>query len=661
MAGSVVVPSTAIQADLVAALVRFGSATGQCERTDALGGLLNVLFAPGPAGGPALPAVEALPQILAANTFLREAVFNRLAAVLGAAGGADLFADSGLPTARSFLSEASDRLARRLLPEPRADHDLAALVRWLVLRSPVAEGLARLDTAQFGDLVQVLKPEDRPDLWTGLGLAAADGFRLLAARVLDTGLHPRLRDRLAGHRISESPAHRLFTASAALADAWDAGLTNDQAEWLAAVDDCQRAVAGTRAQHGAEGVSVEVVFSLDVLESCLRRMRLIAELFVADAERRTSAPQQLVVELAAAVHRDRSLRDLARRSLRLLHRRIVDRSGATGEHYIAHNRREYWQIWRAAAGGGLLTTATAAIKLGSHQICHALHVAPVVEGLAYSLNYAASFLALQHLHLMLATKQPAMTAAALAAIVRDRRGDDRIEQIAAYTQRICASQVAAATANVATVAVGCFAFDLAWTLVGGGHFLAAAEAEAIYTNFSPLSSLTLFYAALTGVILWLSSLFGGAFDNWVAWHRLPQACLDRGWRRIGDGLRQHAAGWGTNVSLGLMLGFTPVLGTILGLPLDVRHVTLSTGQLALACASQPDWWRDGFVLLAGSGIAVMFVLNLSVSFLLSLFTAVRAYDLPAGELYRLLRLLVSRACSRPLAFVLPPSPHQLNQ
>ncbi len=103
-----------------------------------------------------------------------------------------------------------------------------------------------------------------------------------------------------------------------------------------------------------------------------------------------------------------------------------------------------------------------------------------------------------------------------------------------------------------------------------------------------------------------------------------------------------------------MLGFTPVLGTILGLPLDVRHVTLSTGQLALACAAQPDWWRDGFVLLAGSGIAVMFVLNLSVSFLLSLLTAVRAYDLPAGELYGLLRLLIGRACTRPWAFLLPP-------
>lgn len=651
--GSVMSPSTAIHPELAAALVRLGAATGPRERIDALGGFLDVLFAPGPGGG-SLPAIEALPQILAANTFLREAVFKQLAATLGAVGGADLFADSGLPTARSFLSEASDRLARRLLPEPRADQDLAALVRWLVLRSAVAAGLVRLEALRFERLIQALMPPDRPDLWTGLGLAAVDGFRLLAARVLDTGLHPRLRDRMAGHRISESPAHRLFTASAALADAWDAGRADDQADWLAAVDACQRAVAGTRAQHGAEGVSVEVVFSLDVLESCLGRMRLIAELFAADPGQRSTARRQLVIELAAAVHRDRSLRDLARRSLRLLHRRIVDRSGATGEHYIAHNRKEYWQIWRAAAGGGLLTTATAAIKLGSHQICHALHAAPMVEGLVYSVNYAGSFLALQHLHLMLATKQPAMTAAALAAIVRDRRGDDRIEQIASYTQRICSSQVAAATANVAVVAVGCFALDLAWTVLGGSHFLAAAEADAIYTNFSPLSSLTLFYAALTGVILWLSSLIGGAFDNWVAWHRLPQACLDRGWRRIGEGLRQHASGWGTNVSLGLMLGFTPVLGTILGLPLDVRHVTLSTGQLALACAAQPDWWRDGFVLLAGSGIAVMFVLNLSVSFLLSLLTAVRAYDLPAGELYGLLRLLIGRACTRPWAFLLPP-------
>ena len=35
-----------------------------------------------------------------------------------------------------------------------------------------------------------------------------------------------------------------------------------------------------------------------------------------------------------------------------LQRRIVDRAGKTGEHYIAENNEDYRHIWAAAAGGG---------------------------------------------------------------------------------------------------------------------------------------------------------------------------------------------------------------------------------------------------------------------------------------------------------------------
>jgi site-specific recombinase len=52
-----------------------------------------------------------------------------------------------------------------------------------------------------------------------------------------------------------------------------------------------------------------------------------------------------------------------------------------------------------------------------------------------------------------------------------------------------------------------------------------------------------------------------------------------------------------NVSLGMMLGLVPALLGFVGLPLDVRHVTLSTGQLAaalgalgLGALAMPAFW-----------------------------------------------------------------------
>ena len=599
--------------------------------------------------------MEVLPEVLAQDPVRCRAVFASLEGILGAAGGADLFSDSGLPTARSFLAEASDRLCRRLLPEPRADHDLVMLVGWLVRQSDFDDTLLSMDRQAFAALTHLVMSPDHPALWDAVRVAAVDGFRLLAARVLDIGLHPRLRNRKLGVRVVSVPAHCLFSASAAMADAWDAGLPGDQKAWLAAANDCQQALAATRVAHGSEGVSVEVVFSLDVLERCLHRMRLIANLFADDPVVQDAGRYRLVRDLVVAVRQDRSLRDLARHSMHLLHRRIVDRSGTTGEHYIALDRKEYRQIWGAAAGGGLLTTVTAVLKLAAHHACHVASVAPVVEGLAYGLNYSASFIVLQHTHLMLATKQPAMTAAALATIVRDRQGDERQQEIITYAQRICASQVAAVTANVLAVGLGGVVFDAVWHACRGAHFLSADDAQQVYTNFSPLHSLTLVYAVMTGVILWLSSLVGGFIDNWVAWHRLPRALEDHGWARSGAALRLHAAGWGTNISLGMMLGFMPVVGGILGLPLDVRHVTLSSGQFALAWAAQADGWQGGFVLLVIAGLAAMFVLNLSVSFLLSLLTSMQAYKLSSQETWRLLRQLLWSGVTEPWAFMRPPA------
>jgi site-specific recombinase len=125
--------------------------------------------------------------------------------------------------------------------------------------------------------------------------------------------------------------------------------------------------------------------------------------------------------------------------------------------------------------------------------------------------------------------------------------------------------------------------------------------------------------------------------------------------RLAGFWERNVSGWGTNISLGFMLGMTPAIGHFLGVPLDVRHVTLSTGMLALASAGLGmHMFQQGLFLLSVSGIVTMFVLNLSVSFLLSLVSASRAYGFGAGELRTYLRTLASRFFKNPKEFILPP-------
>jgi site-specific recombinase len=314
----------------------------------------------------------------------------------------------------------------------------------------------------------------------------------------------------------------------------------------------------------------------------------------------------------------------------------------------------------AAAGGGLLTVLTAAVKIS----IHGWHLPLFVEGLLAGVNYALSFLLLQAFHLILATKQPAMTAAALASIIRRETGGRRADRILDYFSRLVSSQLAAVAANVLVVGAGAYAFSFAWGRLLGSPFLSPEETRYVFESLSPIDSGTIWYAALTGVILWLASLAGGWLDNWSAYHRLPLAISEHpAGRRLGrermarlaGGVARNISGWGTNISLGLMLGITPALGAFLGLPLDVRHVTLNSGILMLAYASVGEMVFDiRFLAWAAAGVGTMFVLNLGVSFGLSLWSAARAYGLPGGELLDLVRRGLKRIVTRPGDFVLPP-------
>ncbi|MFL5399103.1 MAG: hypothetical protein ACJ79P_14490, partial [Myxococcales bacterium] len=85
-----------------------------------------------------------------------------------------------------------------------------------------------------------------------------------------------------------------------------------------------------------------------------------------------------------------------------------------------------------------------------------------------------------------------------------------------------------------------------------------------------------------------------------------------------------------------------------------RHVTLSTGTLALAAShfgtpTLSDLWLHHAVF----GISLIFVLNLSVSFLIAAMVALRAYNVRWREQVEILVYLCKAAVRSPLRFVWP--------
>jgi len=207
-------------------------------------------------------------------------------------------------------------------------------------------------------------------------------------------------------------------------------------------------------------------------------------------------------------------------------------------------------------------------------------------------------------------------------------------------------------------------FDLVVRRIQGHSFLPPADAAKTIKSFDPTGSGTILFAALTGVILWISSLFAGWFENWVVYRRIPEAIEHHRYvRRIGPQrlakiarfIEHEAAGFGGSVSLGVMLGMTPVLAKFFGLPLDVRHITLSTGGLTLAMDSVgiAGVGVDALVW-ACIGIAVIGLLNFGVSFALALVVALRARDVPRGERRTLPLAVLRKFVRQPLLFFYPP-------
>ena len=407
------------------------------------------------------------------------------------------------------------------------------------------------------------------------------------------------------------------------------------------------------------GVSTALVFDLTSMDASLDRMQLLASTLAGNSQQTLQPARQLLNTLVAGRLEDTQLGPLIRQNLNLLARKTVERTGHSGEHYVANNRREYWQMWLAALGDGLLTVFTAAIKLRIYE----RSFPNFVEGFFIGTDYAISFILLQIFGLALATKQPSMTGAALAGIVRENRGVSRWSKIVEYAARICRTQLAAALGNVIAVCLGAIAFNQLWHKIFLQPYLPSATAKHVYETLHPFTSGTGIDAAITGVILWAAGVIGGWCDNFAVYNRIPAAIAQhplgqkigvRRMQRLANWFENHVAAWSTSIVLGYMLGFFPEICHFFGLPLDVRHVTLNTGMFALAASRYGvASFGHNWFYFAVAGIGITFVLNLSTSFAIASVTALEAYNVRHDERVKILKYLLTQVFRSPLRFIFP--------
>jgi site-specific recombinase len=316
---------------------------------------------------------------------------------------------------------------------------------------------------------------------------------------------------------------------------------------------------------------------------------------------------------------------------------------------------------RSAMIGGVIIACMACIKI----LLGKAEMPPLTGAITFCLNYGLGFCLIHILHGTVATKQPAMTANAIAASIGEAGGKLRnIDTLTDLIARTVRSQIVAILGNV------CIAIPLAGLIayivlgVSGEHFVSPEKATHLYEEQSLIHSGAIFYAAIAGVCLFLAGLISGYYDNYAAYNRISERILQLGWpkrlfgearmRRVATYVGDNLGSLAGNLFFGFLLGGATIFGVLFGLPIDIRHVAFSSAFLGIALVGldfAPDIWLFAWAAL---GVAAIGCINLTVSFALALNVALRARQISEAQWQLIAGSLLRHLLRHPRDFFLPP-------
>ena len=573
-----------------------------------------------------------------------------------------LLADFGFAPRTAFVSELANRLRRKILPGTPETIDAAELFALVAPTRFDAQWLAAVSDGQIDQLVALLSSNPRADtlIWQH---HLMDALTYCTAQIRATGFAPELRLRMDRANDDDRAFHPLSNDLAELRHIFFDPTKGDEelkaaiAQLRARLETCRQAVNGVYAHLNDNGISVGMVFMLRQLRERIVRVRELLDALT--ASNTAAAAARLLARRAAIGQDSKSIGALISANSTLLSAKMAERSAETGEHYITRDRSEYKQMLGKAMGGGAVTALTTGLKFA----VLALGLSAFWNGFASGLVYAASFIVIQLLHLTLATKQPAMTAPAMAAKLTEIGSGSAIEDFVDEVTHLVRSQVAAVLGNVFMVVPAVLLVNVVMVLLSGTSMISPKEALHVLDTLTLLGP-TLFWAAFTGLILFASSMVAGWFENWFVLHRLDSAIAHNPrftgtlgtaraarWSKF---MRENISGFASNISLGFMLGLIPAFTGFFGFELQARHVTLSAGQLAAAGAALGlDAFRQPLIWWCIAAIPLIGALNLSVSFYCAFRLALQAHNVSGIDRARIRRAIWARWRSQPGSFFVP--------
>ncbi|UZD38332.1 site-specific recombinase [Capnocytophaga ochracea] len=589
-----------------------------------------------------------------------------------------LFTDAGLLNSVSFFKELRRRISRQLLPDQPSEENIQYVLNQLFYRPSDVKWVHQIPLDNWKELFEILAVstfyEDSESKTTSKQILLA--IMILSQRMGGLALQTDVRRMVPEYAHLNSPfialddelnnlARTLSKEDNPYLYIQDHELDYKQLNILAG--QCEDFVNKADANTSKYGVSFSVNQTLLLIRQQIKRIkRLYNYLFIEKEADKCEKTIAFYLDMVKTNSKKNNIRKLIDDSVYNITYEITNYTGKTGEHYITSTTGEYFKMLKTALWGGVIVGFMCLVKL---YMSMQPDQSDFFRALNYSFNYAIGFVLIYLTGSTLATKQPAMTASTIAKTLESLSdNDNNKEKQKHYTEfsalftRLFRSQFIAFVGNVFG------AFPVSMLLAIGmsylsGYNIATKKSLHLLEDLNIWHTPVFLHACIAGIFLFLSGIIAGNvasvnnFNNF--YYRLSEHPFLKGF--FGKVRMQHVANWMqqkwpsvvSNIWFGVFMGSAWAIGHFFGLPLDIRHITFASGNLAYGLYGMNFIISLENIFWCILGIGIIGFGNFIVSFGLSLWIALRSREVPASELKYLGRCVWRAFKARPRAFFFP--------
>ena len=575
--------------------------------------------------------------------------------------------DANILSENAFFPELKKRISYKFLP-PVEDENTVSYIISKVLFNPKSDSnyiknINPEDGSEFFKLMEIEKISTLPKVKKELLISA----NILALRSVGNALEAGIAKMVPEYRNFDNP----FVALQSELDSLIGRFKEDENLQINSKDvdykqikiylqQCLDFVDKAFKNTSKFGISSKINQSLLKIRQQLRRIQDIIPILVVDNEEDILINSKNLVSntLKYNSHRN-NVRELIDDSTRLISHLITSHTAETGTHYIATSSKEYLKMFWKASGGGIIVGFLCIFKM----MMSYSHGSEFSHAVLYSLNYAFGFIIIYLLGFTLATKQPAMTAATMAKVLSDESSSEKnYKEFANLVAKLSRTQFIAFVGNVL------WSFPVALAIIYGMDWFldknyATLKADKLLKDLNPIESKAILHACIAGFFLFISGIISGNISNSSIFNQVPERISQspflnqvigaKNSKKLSDFYTKHWAGIISNFWFGIFLGVIAPLGVFLGLDLDIRHITFSAGNFALALYGKGFNIDTYTFVISLVTIFLIGAFNFIVSFGLSMLLAFRSRKVNFGELTIIYKSILKYFIKNPLRFFIP--------